>query len=89
MRLCAAPVCESVTQTLTPGASCSEEFLRRTGCGNMEFQFTSPSRARFLECRAPLLRVSDRTGVHPACEDVGEALTACPDLVAFLRGSAP
>ena len=88
-RLCMGPVCESVTQSLAPGEACSEEILRRTGCGDVEFQFTSPSRARLLECRAPLLRVSDRTDVHPACEDVGEALSACPDLVTFLRGSAP
>jgi hypothetical protein len=88
-RLCAQPVCESVTQTLVPGESCSEELLRRTGCGSVDFQFSTPSRARFLECRAPLLRLSDRTDVHPACEDVTEALSACPDLVAFLRGRAP
>jgi hypothetical protein len=88
-RLCAQPVCESVTQTLAPGEACSEELLRRTGCGNVDFQFSTPSRARFLECRAPLLRVSERVDVHPACEDVGDALSACPDLVAFLRGRSP
>lgn len=87
-RLCAEPVCEAVTQTLAPGSACSEELLRRTGCGDVAFQFSTPSRARFLECRAPLLRVSERTDVHPACEDVSGALSNCPDLVSFLKGAA-
>ena len=87
-RLCAEPACEAVTQTLAPGNACSEELLRRTGCGDVAFQFSTPSRERFLDCRAPLLRVSERTDVHPACEDVSAALSSCPDLVSFLEGGA-
>ncbi len=87
-RLCRQPVCEAVTQTLAPGEACRETLLARTGCGDADFTFSTPSRGRFLECRAPLLRLSERVDVPPRCEDVSEAFSACPDLVAFLKGSA-
>jgi len=88
-RLCSQPVCEAVTQTLSPGEACREALLSRTGCGDEAFAFSSPSRGRFLECRVPLLRLSDRVDVAPRCEDVSEAFASCPDLVAFLKGGAP
>jgi len=88
-RLCLQPVCEAVTQTLAPGSDCRETLLQRTGCGAVDFTFTTPSRGRFLECRAPLLRLSERVDVAPRCEDVSEAFSVCPDLVTFLKGAAP
>jgi hypothetical protein len=88
-RLCSQPVCEAVTQTLASGEACEETLLARTGCGAADFTFTSPSRGRFLECRTPLLRLSERVDVAPRCEDVAEAFSTCPDLVAFLKGGAP
>ena len=87
-RLCLQP-CAAVTQTLAPGDACRETLLSRTGCGDAEFAFSTPSRGRFLECRAPLLRLSERVDVAPRCEDVSEVFSNCPDLVSFLKGSAP
>lgn len=88
-RLCAAPVCEAVTRELAVTADCEATLLANTRCDDPAFAFSSPSRERVLECRMPLLREGDTRGQHPACEDVSESLTACPDLVRFLNGEAP
>ena len=50
-------------------------------------RITSPSRARVLECRLPLVRAGETIDVHPACDDVDETVRVCPDVVRFLGGT--
>lgn len=89
-RLCLGPVCATAQTALTvPADGCEAELLTRTGCGNDEFAFTTPDRARVLECRKPLVRVSTSTYVKAACQDVDEFFSTCPDMAAFLDGSRP
>lgn len=88
-RLCAEPVCEAVPEVLPFGGDCEVALRDRTGCDDPGFRFTQPTRARVLECRAPLLRSGSEVGQHPACADVEESLSRCPDLVGFLNGEAP
>jgi hypothetical protein len=58
----------------------------RAGCG-FDFTFTDRmARARWLDCRLPLVRETDVRGAAPRCEYVDESLRNCPDMVSFLRG---
>jgi hypothetical protein len=86
-RLCLTPLCADTTRILgvTEG-TCVEALTRQTRCGNDAFLFTTPSRDRLLECRAPLVKNSGLRTANPACEDVTSMLNNCPDLVAFLKG---
>lgn len=86
-RVCQPPLCAVVATQLAPGDACESTLLARTGCGSDDFAFTTPSRAHFLECRAPLVRLSNSADVPPGCDNVAEALSSCPDLVTFLKGT--
>lgn len=89
-RLCLGPVCTSAQAALqVPDAGCETELLARTGCGSDEFGFTTPDRARVLDCRKPLVRASTSTYVKAACPDVDEFFANCPDMATFLNGSKP
>ena len=85
-RICLAPRCSIVDQTLGVGDDCEATLTTRTGCSKADFQFTTPSRTRFLSCREPLLRNGDGRDDAPTCQDVSDAL-ACQDVVTFLGGS--
>lgn len=88
-RLCLGPVCEAVTERLVVAPErCEPTLLERTGCGAESFAFTTPSRARVLECRVPLLRLGASLAVKPACQDVADVLSDCPDVARFL-GARP
>lgn len=78
-RLCAQPRCPRV-DALAVGADCVATLLSRSGCGDDAFTFTAISRARFLECRAPLVRASAAAGARAACPDVDEAFDRCPEM---------
>lgn len=85
-RVCIQPICPSV-QALIPGAqSCAEQLETKAGCLTDEFQFSSPTRERFLSCRLALLRESPNVEAHPSCDDVAEMFTRCPDVVRMLQG---
>jgi hypothetical protein len=86
-RLCQAPRCGVVDTQLAPGDECDAKLTLATGCGAEDFEFTTPTRNRVLECRIPLLRQGDPTSTHPACVDVDELFTTCPDVVRFLGGT--
>lgn len=89
-RLCLGPVCTAVASSLSVTADdCEATLLSRTGCGADSFAFTTPDRARFLECRRPLVRASDSTYVKAPCPDVDELFATCPDVTAFLKGGLP
>jgi hypothetical protein len=85
-RVCIAPVCAQVVSLFPVGASCEATLQANAGCQNDDFVFTTPTRAKFLNCRLPLLRASENVEAHPACEDVAEAFTSCPDVVRMLQG---
>ncbi len=85
-RLCLPERCSIVDSELSVGSDCEATLLARTGCGDDDFQFSEPSRPRFLECRLPLLRRGAHVEQHPACEDVEESFDRCPDVVRFLGG---
>ena len=87
-RLCLGPLCEPTTTKLgVDAASCEATLLMRTGCGADSFSFTTPTRAQVLDCRVPLLRQGASQKVRPACADVAEVFTDCPDLVRFFGGT--
>jgi hypothetical protein len=87
-RLCLGPVCDVAKSALTVDeTTCEETLTTRTGCGLDGFAFKVPSRERFLECRQPLVRTSTSRLTKPGCDEVGEALSTCPDLVLFLKGA--
>jgi hypothetical protein len=89
-RLCLGPVCPTTQSSLSlPADGCEATLLERTGCGSDEFAFTRPDRARVLECRRPLVRVSSSTFVKAPCPDVDAFFATCPDLTTFLSGSRP
>ena len=90
-RLCLAPVCSRVVDTLavTGDASCETTLLQRTGCGDAAFTFTTPTRERFLECRSPLLRGGPDRNDRATCADVEESFDRCPDVVTFFNGGTP
>lgn len=86
-RLCAAPTCPSAqARLLLPDSGCEAQLEQRSGCDDAAFTFTTPTRARVLECRLPLVRESDKVSAHPSCDYVDETLRICPDLVTFLGG---
>lgn len=86
-RLCAEPACPSAQVRLAlPESACLAQLEQRTGCDDANFTFTTPTRARVLECRLPLVRESDARSAHPSCDFVDETLRICPDLVTFLGG---
>lgn len=87
-RLCAQPVCSTALLRLNlPDTSCEAALEARTGCGSPDFTFSTPTRARVLECRLPLVRESNNRAAKPACDYVDETLRNCPDLVVFLGGT--
>lgn len=87
-RLCATPVCPSAQVRFNlPEMDCAATVQQRTGCFDIDFAFTTPSRARVLECRLPLVRESSARLAHPSCEDIDETIRICPDLVRFLGGT--
>ena len=87
-RLCHAPLCPNVATTFNVSADCDATLLARSGCGAPGFQFTTPSRQRVLDCRAPLLRNGDGTNDVASCSDIDDTL-ACQDVVSLLNGGAP
>lgn len=87
-RVCVPPVCPNAAVRLAlPEMDCTVKLQARTGCDSLDFAFTSPSRARVLECRLPLVRAGETIDVHPACDDVDETVRVCPDVVRFLGGT--
>jgi hypothetical protein len=87
-RVCAEPVCSSAAVKLNlPAMDCVAALQARTGCADVAFTFTSPTRARFLDCRLPLVRESATVGAKPSCEYLDESIRNCPDLVSFLGGT--
>jgi hypothetical protein len=86
-RLCLSPICPDALRVLnvTEG-SCVQTLSTRTGCTQASFTFNTPSRQRFLDCRAPLVKTTGLRTANPACEDVSTMLNDCPDLVSFLNG---
>lgn len=85
-RLCTEPICREVPARIGFSGDCASALLSATRCADPAFTFSAPSRERFLQCRAPLLRAGNEVGVRPSCEDVSHSLTQCPDMVTFLRG---
>jgi hypothetical protein len=86
-RLCLGPVCGVVeTQLRVDATSCEATLTARSGCGSDAFGFAAPTRAQFLDCRVPLLRLGSSTQVKASCDDVAQAFTACPELVTFFGG---
>lgn len=87
-RLCAPPACSIASTRLgLPAEGCVTELVKRTGCDDPGFTFTTPSRERVLDCRLPLVRESIVRGAHPSCDYVDESFRNCPDLVNFLGGA--
>lgn len=89
-RLCFAPRCPVVEQGLAAGPTCDSTVLAASGCGASSFTFGvagAPTRQRFLECRASLVRVSTNVEAAPVCEDVDLLFNNCPDVVRFLQGA--
>jgi hypothetical protein len=86
-RMCLARTCAGVNEQLGLGNNdCQATLLERTGCGADEFAFSTPSRERILSCRLPLVRKSTDPGKAPACADVAEVVSSCPDVIDFLGG---
>lgn len=87
-RLCLGPICSAVDVKLAPQDSCAADLTARAGCDDDELTLAAPlDRNRFLECRIPLLRNGTSQLAHPGCDNVAEALGACPDLVRFFGGT--
>ena len=84
-RICIPPKCTS-TNVLAVDAGCEQVLQQRTGCDQDEFEFTTPTRDRVLECRIPLLHAGKETEQHPDCLDVDQMITECPDVTRFLQG---
>lgn len=86
-RLCLSPICADAARVLSVDqATCVQTLSTRTGCSDPNFVFNSPSRARVLDCRAPLVKTTGLRTANPACEDVSSLLNNCPDVVSFLNG---
>lgn len=85
-RLCLPMVCSPVVTLFPNSTNCESSLQTVTGCSAEEFVFTSPTRARFLNCRLALLRAGDSVEAHPNCEDVAESFERCPDVVKMLKG---
>ena len=88
-RICLTPRCSSTSVLNIPDTTCDTTLQQRTGCDKVDFEFTAPTRDRFLECRAPLTRAGNATETHPDCIDVDTLLTECLDVVRFLQGVPP
>lgn len=87
-RLCMEPLCEPVGPTLAvDGGTCEATLLQRTGCADEAFTFSTPTRVEVLDCRVPLLRQGSSQKTHPACMDVAEVFSDCPQLVRFFGGT--
>lgn len=84
-RLCIPTRCARAVN-LAPEATCEETLLARTGCVADDFEFSAPTRDRFLECRVPLLHAGTNVETHPDCLDVEQLLNECPDVERFLLG---
>ncbi len=85
-RLCLTPVCAQVQGLIPTGQACEQHLQTKSGCITDEFEFTSPTRDKFLRCRLTLLRASENVEAHPACEDVVDFFDTCPDVVRLLQG---
>ena len=89
-RMCLARTCAGVSEQLAIGVGeCQSPLLERTGCGSDDFTFSEPSRERILSCRLPLVRQSTDPAHVPACDDVAQVLSNCPDVINFLGGRQP
>lgn len=89
-RLCLARSCTGLNAQLGLGdEECQPTLEERTGCGAEDFAFSEPSRERILSCRLPLVERSTAPGRAPTCEEVGEVVRDCPDVLDFLRGGQP
>ncbi|PZR04597.1 MAG: hypothetical protein DI536_33935 [Archangium gephyra] len=87
-RLCLQPYCAGAQSRLNlPDENCEAELRARTGCDTEDFTFSTPDRARVLDCRLPLVRDSANRSAPPRCDYVDETLRNCPDLVTFLGGA--
>ena len=87
-RLCLQPYCAGAQSRLNlPAENCEAELRTRTGCDAESFTFSTPDRARVLDCRLPLVRDSANRSSAPRCDYVDETLRNCPDLVGFLGGA--
>lgn len=87
-RLCLEPRCAVVDERIAPGSDCEQALLQRTGCGDDAFEFASPSRERFLECRGTLIRSGNDPEKAPPCEDVEATFDQCEEFTRFLREGA-
>lgn len=85
-RLCLAPVCQLVKDRFSPGDACEDTLLARTGCAADDFEFGTPSRERFIQCRNILVQSGAEPEKAPACEDVERMLNECGEVVRFLEG---
>jgi hypothetical protein len=89
-RMCLARTCGGVNEALGLGnEDCQVSLQGRTGCWSQDFSFSEPSRERILHCRLPLVRQSTDPGRAPACEDVAQVMSTCPDVIDFLGGRLP
>jgi hypothetical protein len=88
-RLCNSPRCSSTSVLSIPDTGCEQVLQQRTGCDQESFEFTTPARDRFIECRAPLTRAGNSSDTHPDCIDVDTMLTECLDVTHFFQGAAP
>jgi hypothetical protein len=85
-RLCAPTVCAQVMPLITAATSCETTLQTGSGCITDDFVFTTPTRARFLTCRLPLLRAGENSEAHPNCDDIAESFDRCPDVVRMIQG---
>ena len=85
-RLCLSEVCPQVVPLVPTGRACEATLREATGCAQETFSFIRPSREQFLSCRADLLKAGQGPEQHPACADVGQSFSRCPDLVQLLKG---
>ncbi len=86
VRLCFTPLCDQTVSALNlDPAVCEETLVARTACRD-DFTFSTPSRNRWLECRASLVRATSAQQSKPPCDAVAELFTNCPDVVGFLNG---
>lgn len=89
-RVCLARSCPGLNEQLSLGNNdCEPTLLSRTGCEAEDFAFTEPGRERVISCRLPLVKRSTDPNRAPTCEEVGELVRDCPDVVDFLGGREP
>ena len=85
-RVCIQPICAQVQVLIPTGQTCEQQLQTKAGCLTDDFEFTEPTRARFLSCRLALLRESPNVEAHPQCDEVAEVFDRCPDVVRMLQG---